>query len=140
MPERAGAVSSLEEFWEGLAARGVEPDLERTLRERAARTTGPEGRAGPPELLEAVAERLVPGAVPASVLAAFLDEHFDRQLGRGDERVGVLPREELIPTGFAVLEDEARQRYHMAFSRLDVAQQEALLASAQRGEIEGPPG
>ncbi len=138
MPDRSGAVSSLEEFFDGLDRRGVEPDLRQTLRERAARTGGARGRAGPPGLLEAVAARLVPGAVPPAVLAAFLDHHFDRQLGRGDERVGVLPREQLIPAGFAVLNEEARRRHHMAFTRIDDQQQAAILSAAERGELTGP--
>lgn len=138
MGDRTGAVSSLEEFWDGLTARGVEPDLERTLRERAARLTGPEGRAGSPELLEAVAARLLPGAVPAAALAAFLDEHFDRQLGRGDERVGAMPRDELIPTGFRVLDEEARRRHGGPFADLEPAEADALLSEAERGGLAGP--
>ena len=140
MPDRSGAVSSLEEFFEGIVRRGVEPDLERTLRERAARTAGPSGRAGDPALLEAVAGRLVPGAVPPAVLAAFLDDHFDRQLGRGDERVGVLPREELIPVGFRALDDEARRRHGAGFASSGAPEQDALLAAVERGELSGPEG
>jgi Gluconate 2-dehydrogenase subunit 3 len=133
-----GAVSSLEEFWEGLDARGVEPDLVETLRARAARSTGTVERAGDPSTVIAVAERLLPGAVPAAVLAAFLDEHFDRQLGRGDERHGVLPRDELIPAGFGALADEAQRRHGAPFADLRPADQDALLADAERGGIAGP--
>jgi hypothetical protein len=140
MPEPGGAVSSLEEFWEGLEARGVEPDLLRTLEGRAARTARPIERVGDEALVVAVASRSVPGAVPAAVLAAFLDETFDAQLGRGDERVGVMPRGELIPVGFRVLEDEARRRHGSSFADLPAADQDGLLADAEAGRLEGPEG
>lgn len=140
MPEPGGAVSSLEEFWEGLQARGVEPDLLHTLEGRAARTARPIERVGDEALVVAVASRSVPGAVPAAVLAAFLDETFDAQLGRGDERVGVIPRGELIPVGFRVLEDEARRRHRSSFADLPVADQDGLLADAEAGRLEGPEG
>jgi hypothetical protein len=140
MPEPGGAVSSLEEFWEGLEARGVEPDLLRTLEGRAARTARPIERVGDEALVVAVASRSVPGAVPAAVLAAFLDETFDAQLGRGDERVGVMPRGELIPVGFRVLEEEARRRQGSSFADLPAADQDGLLADAEAGRLEGPEG
>jgi hypothetical protein len=133
-----GAVSTLEEFWEGLDARGVEPDLLEALRARAARSTGTVERAGDPATVVAVVSRLVPGAVPAPVLASFLDEHFDRQLGRGDERAGTLPRDELIPAGFRALAEAAVRRHGRGFTSLDAAEQDALLADAERGDLAGP--
>jgi hypothetical protein len=138
MAERTGAVSSLEEFWAGLEARGVEPDLVETLRARAARDGGPVERVGDRDLVVAVAGRLLPGAVPAGALAAFLDANFDRPLGRGDERVGGLPREELLPAGFAVLDEEARRRHGAAFTELEGPQQDELLRAAERGALSGP--
>jgi hypothetical protein len=140
MPDPGGAVSSLEEFWDGLDARGVEPDLRETLRGRVYDPPGPVHRVGDEELVVAVASRLVPGGVPGRTLASFLDASFDAQLGRGDERVGIMPREELIPTGFEVLADEARRRYGSSFSDLPVAEQDQLLADAEVGRLEGPPG
>jgi hypothetical protein len=86
----------------------------------------------------AVVARLVPGAVPAPALAAFLDEHFDQQLGRGDERVGVLPREELIPVGFRVLAQASVRRHGRAFAALSAEEQDALLTDAERGELSAP--
>lgn len=141
MPEPgSGAVSSLEEFWEGLEAREVEPDLLGTLRERVERPTGRIERVGDEALVVAVAARLVPGAVPPGVLAEFLDAHFDEQLGRGDERVGVMPRAELIPAGLRVLDVEARNRHGSGFADLSGAEQDRLLTDAEEGRLNGPKG
>jgi hypothetical protein len=139
VPEAAGgAVSSLEEFFHGLAARGVEPDLQEALRTRASTSDGPVERAGDEATVVAVAARLVPGAVPSPALAAFLDRHFDRQLGRGDEREDVMPRAELVPAGFRVLEEESGRRHGVAFAELTDEQQDALLADAEGGRLQGP--
>jgi hypothetical protein len=138
MPEPGGAVSSLEEFWDGLEARGVEPDLVEALRKRAVDPPERIHRVGEASLVIAVAARLLPGAVPAEDLASFLDATFDAQLGRGDERVGLMPRGELIPGGFRVLEDEARRRHASSFADLPVADQDRLLADAEAGRFEGP--
>lgn len=138
MPEGAGAVSSLEEFWDGLEARGVEPDLLETLHRRSSDPTGPIERVGDAALVVAVVARLLPGAVPALELAAFLDARFDAQLGRGDERVGVMPREELIPVGFRVLDEESRRRRGAGFADLSEAEQDRALAEAEEGRLGGP--
>jgi hypothetical protein len=140
MPEPGGAVSSLEEFWEGLAARGVEPDLFDLLKTRAVRAARRVERVGDDSLVIAVASSLMPGAVPAEVLAAFVDEHFDAQLGRGDERIGVMPRGELVPVGFRVLDDEARRRRGSSFVDLPDTERDRLLADAEAGSLEGPEG
>jgi hypothetical protein len=139
MPEPGGAVSSLEEFWEGLEARGVEPDLFDSLKRRADQAARPVERVGDDGLVIAVASSLMPGAVPAEVLAAFLDAHFDAQLGRGDERIGVMPRGELIPMGFRVLDDEARRR-GSSFVDLPHGERDRLLADAEAGSLDGPDG
>jgi hypothetical protein len=138
MPEPGGVVSSLGEFWNGLRRRGVEPDLFDTLKGRADRSTAAVERVGDEALVVAVASRLMPGAVPADVLAAFLDENFDAQLGRGDERIGVMPRAELIPAGFRVLEDEASQRHGSSFVDLPDDARDRLLSDAEEGRLEGP--
>jgi Gluconate 2-dehydrogenase subunit 3 len=140
MPEPGGSVSSLEEFWNGLEARGVEPDLRETLRRRAEGAPRSIRRVGDEALVVAVAARLLPGAVPARHLAEFLDANFDAQLGRGDERVGLLPRDELIPMGFRVLEDEARRRHGSSFAEVPEADQDSLLEAAEAGRLEGPGG
>jgi hypothetical protein len=88
----------------------------------------------------AVAARLLPGNVPAEALAAFLDEAFDKQLGRGDEQVGLLPREELFPAGFAVIDEESRSRHGKAFHDLSSTQQDELLTAAEKGQLDGPDG
>jgi hypothetical protein len=140
MPEPGGAVSSLEEFWEGLEARGVEADLFDTLKGRAEAAAAPIERVGDEALVIAIAGRLVPGSVPARILASFLDANFDAQLGRGDERIGVMPRGELIPAGFVVLENEARRRQGSSFIDLPDVDKDRLLTEAEAGRLEGPAG
>jgi hypothetical protein len=139
MPEPGGAVPPLEAFWEGLDARGIEPDLLDSLKARAGRVARPVERVGDGSLVTAVASRLLPGAVPGESLAAFVDEHFDAQLGRGDERIGVMPRGELVPLGFRMLDDEARRR-GSSFIDLTDSEQDRLLADAEAGRLEGPEG
>jgi len=130
---------TVEEFWQRLEDREVEPDLRRALRDRTTR-----GRDGPSRLpaatVVAVAARLTPGAVPPEAQAAFLDEHYDRQLGRGDDKAGVLPRRELIPAGFAALEGSAHAEHGAAFARLPAEAQDELLTRAERGRLPGPDG
>jgi hypothetical protein len=131
---------TLDEFWERLDVRGVEDDLRQALRERTRREEAGTPRLGPRRgaVATAVAARLVPSdAVPAPALAAFLDWSFDRQLGRGDEAAGVLPTPELIPAGLDALDAAARERDGRDFVELDGERQDALLAEAERGELEG---
>ncbi len=130
---------TLEEFFTRLDARDVEPDLRDELRERMGRERRPVRRVGVERTVVAVAERLVPGAVPATALAAFLDEVFDQQLGRADEPDGLMPRAELIPAGFRTLEDHAQKRHGQEFADLTPKEQETLLGEAERGNLKGPP-
>jgi hypothetical protein len=102
-------------------------------------------RAGDEATVIAVCARILPGAVPPRVLARFVDEAFDQQLGRGDEREGVMPRSELVPAGFAALDaaasaDAATEPAEVlgAFAHLDPAQQDELLRRAERGDLGGP--
>ncbi|HEV3480061.1 MAG TPA: gluconate 2-dehydrogenase subunit 3 family protein, partial [Gaiellaceae bacterium] len=130
MPE--ARYPTLEEFWKRLELRGTEPDLRAAFAERMRR-----GERGTPRLgsargavAAAVAARLLPGsAVPPEALAAFLDETFDRQLGRGDEQAGLMPTGELIPAGLDLLAQHN-------FTELAPAAQDALLAQAERGELD----
>ncbi len=137
MPE--GRYPTLEEFWERLDTRGVEPDLRDQLRERARREERGVHRL-PPATTVAVMARLLPGSVPPEAMAAFVDEFFDRQLGRCNETAGLLPRDQLIPLGFSVLDDAAAGRHGARFAELAAEQQDALVAAAERGEITGPEG
>lgn len=124
---------TVEEFWKRLDARRVEPDLRAAFEARVRR-----GERGTPRLgvergavAAVVAARLLPGsAVPPEALAAFLDETYDRQLGRGDEQVGVLPTPELIPAGLDLL-------VQRGFTGLASGEQDALLEQAERGELRG---
>jgi hypothetical protein len=133
---------TLDEFWHRLDVRDVEPDLREALHARAARDEQETPRLGPDRggVAAAVSRRLLPGAVPPVVLAAFLDWSHDRQLGRGDERHGVMPTPDLIPAGLDVLDAEARRRHGRGFAALEPNEQDALLRGAERGELEGPDG
>jgi Gluconate 2-dehydrogenase subunit 3 len=124
---------TLDEFWERLEVRDTEPDLRAELDGRTRREERSTPRLGDARgaVAVAVAARLLPGsAVPPEALAAFLDETFDRQLGRGDEQAGVMPTPELIPAGLDLL--AAR-----GFAALAAEQQDALLEQAERGELDG---
>jgi hypothetical protein len=131
---------TLHEFWERLDHRGVEQDLRDELRARASDDGAPISRVGAEATVIAVAARLLPGSVPPRTLAAFLDQRFDTQLGRGDERSGLMPRGELIPAGFTALDLEARERHGLAFAELEAGQQDALLAEAEQGALSGAEG
>ena len=131
---------TLDEFWRRLEVREVERDLRQALRERTERESLGTPKLGPVRgaTAVAVARRLLPSpAVPAEALAAFLDWSFDRQLGRADEQVGVLPSPELIPAGLDALEQAAQRRDGRSFAELTDDEQDALLAEAERGEVEG---
>jgi hypothetical protein len=133
---------TLEEFWQRLDARDVEPDLREALRERTHREDRGTPRLGAERgtIALAVARRLLPSAaVPAEALAAFLDWSFDRPLGRGDERAGIMPTPELIPAGLDALEHTAQQRHGSGFAKLEDTLQDELLAEAERGAL-GLPG
>jgi hypothetical protein len=128
-----------EEFWQRLDERDIESDLRAALHDRRRRDQQPVARL-PADAVVAVAGRLVPGAVPPGALAAFLDQHFDQQLGRGDDKAGLMPRAQLIPTGFAVLDDHARTKHGSRFADLPADRQDALLRLAEAGELKGPAG
>lgn len=130
---------TIEEFWHRLDDRDVEPDLRAALRERTGREQRISSRL-PTGAVAAVARRLLPGDVPPEALASFLDEHFDDQLGRADDKAGILPRAELIPTGFATLDANSRAEHGVDFEQLDLAQQDSMLSRAEKGEIAGPDG
>jgi Gluconate 2-dehydrogenase subunit 3 len=127
-----------DEFWKRLKARAAEPDLRESLKQRTEREYSAVTRVGPESTIIAVAARLLPGAVPARALAAFLDENFDKQLGRADDKLGVMPRAELIPAGFAALDAAAQARHGRPFAELSQTEQDALLSEAERGQLPGP--
>ncbi len=130
---------TLEEFWRRLEVRGVEPDLQEQLRERTRREERGVHRL-PAAATVAVMARLLPGTIPPEALASFVDEHYDRQLGRANETVGLLPRDQLIPLGFRVLDEEAGHRHGRSFSDVAPETQDELLSEAERGSLEGPEG
>jgi hypothetical protein len=127
-----------DEFWKRLDARRVEPDLREELRARLHREERKVTRLGSEETIIAVAARLIPGDVPALALAVFLDDAFDKQLGRADDKQGVMPRAELIPAGFTALEGAAQSRFGRSFADLLEVEQDALLSDAETGRLPGP--
>jgi hypothetical protein len=128
---------TMEEFWRRLASRDVEFDLRQALALRAQQEDAAVTRLGKAGTVVAVIDRMLPeSAVPAAVIAGFVDSAYDRPLGRGDERDGVMPREQLIPVGFAQLDEAAGGD----FGALAAVEQDALLARAERGELDGPAG
>ena len=131
---------TLDEFWERLDRRGVEQDLRHELHGRVSDEGASISRVGTETTVVAVAARLLPGNVPPRTLTVFLDQRFDAQLGRGDERSGLMPRGDLIPAGFAALELAARGRHGVAFAELEATQQDELLAEAERGEVSSVEG
>jgi hypothetical protein len=140
MPEER--YPTMDEFWRRLGVRDVEPDLREALRERTNREEQGTPRLGRERgvIATAVARRLLPGDVPATALAAFLDWSYDRQLGRGDEQHGTMATPELIPAGLDVLDEEAHKRHGRNFAALDDADQDALLRLAEKGELQGSEG
>jgi Gluconate 2-dehydrogenase subunit 3 len=132
---------SLDEFFHRLNVRRAEDDLGDELQQRLGRERQAVTRVGPSEVVVAVCSRLVPSdAVPAAALAAFLDDIFDQQRGRGDEQIGLMPRDRLIPAGFAALDEAAMRDSGRSFAVLDAPTQDELLAKAERGDLEGPQG
>lgn len=130
---------TLEEFWRRLEVRGVEEDLREELRARTTREERGVHRL-PRETTVALVGRLLPGAVPPEALAAFVDESFDRQLGRSDDRDGLPPRGELLPLGLHLLDSAAVAEHGQPFWRLDGSSQDALLDRAEQGQLDAPQG
>ncbi|MDP8958169.1 MAG: gluconate 2-dehydrogenase subunit 3 family protein [Actinomycetota bacterium] len=135
---REARFPTLDEFFQRLKARDVEPDLREELARRLKREEGSVRRVGNEATVVAVAQRLIPGGVPAKALAVFLDEVFDKQLGRADDKEGLMPRAELIPAGFGLLDQEAQKRHGKRFPELSGQEQDKLLAEAERGNLQGP--
>jgi hypothetical protein len=133
--------ADLDELFRRLDARGTEIDLRETLRARLRREDRPVRRVGRADTVVAAMRRLVPSAtVPPEALAAFVDEVFDQQMGRGDEQVGLMARSELIPAGFAALDEAARREHGAGFAAIADGSQDDLLRRAERGELPGPDG
>ena len=129
-----------EEFWKRLEVRGLEPDLVTELKARTDRESRTVSRAGEESLVVAVAARILPGAVPPKALAVFLDETFDTQLGRSEEKQGMMTRQQLVPAGFQILDEEARKRHRLRFADLPPSDQDDLLGAMEKGEVKGPKG
>ena len=80
-------------------------------------------------VLRALLERLLPG-VPADIdLAAFVDAHTGRPMGRGDRRRGLPPEPELLAAGLDALAEAG-------FSDASEQGQRALIGRMRRGEAD----
>lgn len=137
---RNGKYPTLDEFWARLLVRRVEPDLAEELRFRTHLEEKPVARVGDQSTVESVMAVMIPGEVPARALAAFVDENFDKQLGRGDDKAGTLPRAELIPEGFRLLERWSQSQSGLSFHELGEEQQRAALSEATQRKLKGPLG
>jgi hypothetical protein len=129
---------TLDEFWRRLELRETEADLRDELRTRTLRESRHVTRVGSEATVIAVAERILPGDVPPRALAVFLDESFDKQAGRSDEKSGSMPRGDLIPLGFRLLDEEAVRKSGRKFGELVPDQQDQLLSDAEEGKLKGP--
>ena len=129
---------SEDEFWKRLKKRGVEDDLVSALHERTRREETGIQRVGNERTVIAVVARLLPDSIPPRSIGAFIDQVFDKQMGRGDEPSGKLPRERMIPAGFSVLDERAPS--NGVFADLSPDEQDDLLTQAERGKLPGPSG
>jgi hypothetical protein len=131
--------ASVDEFFHRLETRHTEDDLRVELHRRLDREQREVSRIGNATVVVAVCERLLPSdSVPSAALAAFIDEIFDQQTGRGDEASGLMPRERLIPAGFEALNATAQSEHRASFAELDERRQDDLLARAETGDVTGP--
>jgi Gluconate 2-dehydrogenase subunit 3 len=133
--------ADLDEFFRRLEVRRTETDLRVALRDRLERERRLVRRAGRADTVIAFASRVVPSrSVPPEALAAFLDETFDQQKGRGDEPFGMMPRARMIPAGFQALDEVALGEFGRAFAELASDLQDDLIVRAERAELPGPDG
>ncbi len=79
--------------------------------------------------LRALLARLLPGTPDTIDLVAFVDNHAEHTLGRGDRKPGLPPTPDLLREGLSAL--TAR-----GFATLDVTAQEALIGRMRRGEAD----
>ena len=139
MSERS-SYPTFDEFFERLEVRKVQTDLRDELRSRVTRERGSVHRVGSEATVVAVASRILPGDVPPKALAVFLDQTFDKQMGRSDEKRGLMPRAELVPTGFRLIDEEAIRRHGTPFAELAPDRQDTLLGESEKGSLKGPEG
>ena len=85
------------------------------------------------DVLRALLDRLLPGVAANIDLAAFVDSHADRAMGRGDRRDGLPPVPELFTAGLKALAQNG-------FVDETEAAQRALLQRMRRGEADGELG
>ena len=89
--------------------------------------------------LEAVCDRIVPQPADRAPvpLAAMVDAKLYEDRGDGYRDHRLPPLREAWKCGLGGLDGEARRRHNVNFAALDAAEQDALLAAAQQGQIAG---
>ena len=84
-------------------------------------------------VLRLLLDRLLPG-VPANIdLAAFVDAHTGRPMGRGDRRDGLPPEPELFTAGLTALAEAG-------FADMSTDEQGALIGRMRRGDADAQLG
>lgn len=84
------------------------------------------GAAG--DTLRAMLGHLLPGADAVVDLAAFVDEHLDDPLGRGDRRAGMPPTSQLLADGVRAYADNS-------FLDMTDEEQRDVIGRLRRGEL-----
>jgi hypothetical protein len=79
--------------------------------------------------LRALVERLLPGVAASIDLAAFVDTHTGRRLGRGDRRAGLPAEPDLFDAGLAALRDRG-------FAAMGEHDQATLIGRMRRGDAD----
>ncbi|WP_442755857.1 gluconate 2-dehydrogenase subunit 3 family protein [Methylocystis sp. JAN1] len=89
-------------------------------------------------LLTAVVERLAPSfpALPASLIALWIDDRLHRNIGEGFRSEGAPPMQEAWRIGLAAIDGEARRKFATAFAALAPDGRDATLRAAQAGETD----
>ncbi|HEY3916619.1 MAG TPA: gluconate 2-dehydrogenase subunit 3 family protein [Stellaceae bacterium] len=92
------------------------------------------------QTLEAICARIVPQPKtrPLVAVAALIDAKLFRHQGDGYRDHRLPPIDDAWRRGISALEAEAHRIANVAFHRLDVAEQEALLRACQEGQLVDP--
>ncbi|WP_424360166.1 gluconate 2-dehydrogenase subunit 3 family protein [Methylocystis parvus] len=89
-------------------------------------------------LLTAVVERLAPffSALPASLIALWIDDCVERNLGEGFRNEGAPPLRESWRNGLTAIDGEARGRFSSSFAALKPEERDLTLRAIQSGKVD----
>jgi hypothetical protein len=89
-------------------------------------------------LLTAIVERLAPSfpASPASLIALWIDDRLERNLGEGFRGEGAPPMRESWRLGLAAIDGEARRRLSSSFVAINAEERDAALRTIQSGDVD----